>query len=184
MESTRESLLSQLGEALNTTTRPASLWACLRVSDLKALEHLVDEARGAPKLALQVLRNCYATPRLWMEISLSDEEYIPSATSSASSNHTLSDGRFTHPVAEKDKARKRDHETCVITQIPSISVRDIYPHSLLSENRTGDLRVALPPFWSLLHLFFNEDQLDVWHREIFQDPIRPDRRAEMCTNLI
>lgn len=184
MESSRKSLLSRLGDALKTTTVPASIWACLRVSDLNALERLVDEACGAPKLALLVLRNCYAIPRLWMEISLYDEKYTPSATSSASSNHSSSDGRIALAMAEKNKAIKRDHETCVITQIPPIDVFHIYPHSLRSENRTGGLRAAVSPFWSLLHLFFDEDQLDTWHREIFPDPISPDRGAEGCANLI
>lgn len=33
-------------------------------------------------------------------------------------------------------------------------------------------------------MFFYEAQLHAWYREIFQDPIRPDRGAEMCASLI
>ena len=87
-------------------------------------------------------------------------------------------------MSEKGKAKKRDNETCVITSIPPIEICHIYPRSLLSESRTGHLRNAIPPFWSLLRMFFNKEHIDLWHREIFRDPGNPDRGVERCENLI
>ena len=183
----RETLLMRLGQALGRTAVPAAFWACIRVADLSALERLVAQAQAAPDICILLFENCYALPRLWMQRNSNDKDSTSTTTaSSASSNRSSShESRgVARSKSEEEKAVVRDRETCVITKTPPIQICHIYPRSLLSENRTGVLQAAVPPFWSLLRLFFDKDKIDQWHSEIFRNPNQPDKGVETCENLM
>jgi len=42
----------------------------------------------------------------------------------------------------------------------------------------------IPDFWGLLRVFWEDERVDSWKREIFPDPSKPETGVEACFNLI
>ena len=85
------------------------------------------------------------------------------------------------------KCLERDGERCILTKLSHPEVAHIFPYSMLNspppnkEWKTPDL---VPKFWSLLYLFWGEDQVNKWRRKIFPNSEYPNTGVDETFNLI
>ncbi|EEH04553.1 conserved hypothetical protein [Histoplasma capsulatum G186AR] len=181
----RADLLSELRDAVGQDAVKAAMWACLQVCDISKLRELVGYARGCPSTFALLEYPSLSIPLHWMQRPLRDR-----ATSLTTSNSpaTPSDGtlrrsnRLKKPVK---LAKERDGYKCVLTNITLCEAAHIFPHCMINETPPQtSLAAAVPPFWKLLHFFFEPDRLNRWRAEIFKDPSNPTQTADGCHNMI
>lgn len=173
----REMLLSQLAEILPEHRVPASLWACLQVSDLTRLRDLISDARSAPPALFSLISDtCLSIPLRWRQRAPIDHSghSTPSSTPSTPS-------RASRP---KRLAMERDNSRCLLTDGSSIEVAHIFPNSMINQRKPTNLDNCIPGFWKLLQFFWTAERLNSWRRELFTDPSNPERLSDGCHNQI
>jgi hypothetical protein len=68
--------------------------------------------------------------------------------------------------------------------MPFPEAAHIFPYSMLNKPAQSEGSKAIPDFWGLLPLFWNEDRIIKWKSKIFPDPQNPDTGIEAYFNLI
>ena len=81
------------------------------------------------------------------------------------------------------KCRERDGNRCILTNRPKPQVCHIFPHNMLSST---DPRKSQDTdrFWGLLGLYWGDDQVERWKRQIFPFFDHPDIGVDEVFNLI
>ncbi|KAF7125444.1 hypothetical protein CNMCM5793_001622 [Aspergillus hiratsukae] len=157
----RDALMVRLGNALNTRAVPTSFWECLQVADLSALRTFIQEAEAAPRLCEMVSETLYALPRMWCQKPPKDR----SSSCSSSSRSNLSDD-VPRPKSARKTAKERDGGMCVVTGREEVQVCHILPSCLLKKKKPTDLTRSIPDMWTMLSLFFDNDDVIKWKNAV------------------
>ncbi|EEH17034.2 hypothetical protein PABG_07121 [Paracoccidioides brasiliensis Pb03] len=179
----RANLLSEIKDAIQSSTVKAPLWACMQVCDISKLRELVTAARNSPAMFSLFNNTCLSIPLRWMQHPPLDHVSSTPSTLSSAEISAHSDQRHRR-VKPKTLAKERDRYSCAITEGEVFEVAHIFPHFMINTKPSTNLDASIPPFWNLLDVFFEPDRLNRWRAEIFNDPSNPDKSTDGCHNTI
>ncbi|KAL4786494.1 hypothetical protein BJX76DRAFT_355042 [Aspergillus varians] len=160
----RTRVLKKLEVILDDHEVPVSFWAFCQVANVDILEDLVHQFAAAPLLVLVAIETCFVVPRVWAQ----KPQRLSGLLSVSSSSTSSSLPRRSQRLAIL--TRERDGNVCVLTKTRPCDVAHIFAHSLIrpkKQQTTSDK--CIPSMWSVLSMFWSEDQVERWKRTIFGD---------------
>ncbi|PYH95498.1 hypothetical protein BO71DRAFT_482902 [Aspergillus ellipticus CBS 707.79] len=133
---------------------PFEFWAVLVLSDITKFEKLLVEVRKSPYLLEFAMHACAALPLIRQQKEPRPIQRDPDANSSHSSS--------TRNKTLRDLAAERDKHSCVATQCQQ----------------------DVPQLLAYVTLFWDDERIESWRREIFRDSRRPDNQEDSLVNLM
>jgi hypothetical protein len=85
------------------------------------------------------------------------------------------------------KCKERDGNRCVLTKLARPEAAHIFPYSMLNTpppNKAQKTSTKTDKIWTVLHLFWDKDQINKWRRKIFPNPEYPNTSVDEPFNLI
>ncbi|KAJ9298718.1 hypothetical protein DTO271G3_3685 [Paecilomyces variotii] len=173
-ETGRAELIEEISTLTGISMVDSATWSCLWFSDMKRLQELVDafpECAGFKILKKSDDDDDNSTPDTPQTLRKRRIGQILSEEVTSSEVITPSK----HSKAVKKLCLEKDQESCIITEEGEpIEVCHILPFAI---SRPAGQEHFL--FWAILSVFWTEDRINEWKRQIFGDD-----GIEVCQNLL
>ncbi|EER28210.1 hypothetical protein CPC735_035460 [Coccidioides posadasii C735 delta SOWgp] len=156
-------LKAVLKEKLCREQVPPPFWAFCQVADVSKLEEMVLIVQQAPnakiaQLCLEpTIKDCDSAIARWLQ-------------------------NLNRSTTASRNCKERDQSKCVLTGWEEPDTAHIYTHSLIKAS--GREPRAVGRFWDILGLFWEEERVEQWKKEIFSDPRDLKAPKDGCFNMI